>query len=363
MGETYLKQAITKPVSKDGKGPLVLFGASTVQGWRNTQEDAHICQPQLDGTASLWGVFDGHNGAEVAQFAAKRLPKILLSNKNYREGKYELALQESFQAMDDLLLARDSIKELISLRQAYSKAPITRQNAPAIASGCTAVVALVKNGTAYVANLGDSRCILARNGKAYPLSEDHKPDSDTEKARIEAAGGEVVSGRINYGVNVSRALGDHLYKRNPNIGKKEQMIIAWPDVKTEKLNPKTDPFMVLICDGIWNCVPNHDLIAYVNKRITKVRPLSKICEQIFNQIIPKVMPKRGIIGKDNMTILIVKFEGGAEAQGAKAVKKIRSKESVFIPNHTSSIKKPGAPPGAYSPSGGAPPASEPPAPQ
>ena len=331
MGETYLRQAVSKPVSEDGRGPRVTFGASSVQGWRNAQEDAHLALPQFDGNTSLWGVFDGHNGAEVAQFAAKKLPKIILNNKNYKEGKIETALQESFMALDDLLLTRDSIKELITLRQSYSKAPITRSNAPAIASGCTAVVALIKDDMIYVANLGDSRCILSRKGKAYPLSEDHKPDNESEKQRIENAGGEVVYGRINYGVNVSRAFGDHSYKRNPTLSKKDQMIIAFPDVRTEQLRPKTDNFMVLICDGVWNSVTNEDLIAYVNKRITKVKALSKICEEVFSQILPKVMPKRGIIGKDNMTFLIVKFNVGE----SKSLKRENSKESVFNPKQSS----------------------------
>lgn len=40
----------------------------------------------------------------------------------------------------------------------------------------------------YVANAGDSRCVLARNGEAVALSYDHKPDNEEEKKRIEAAG-------------------------------------------------------------------------------------------------------------------------------------------------------------------------------
>jgi len=40
----------------------------------------------------------------------------------------------------------------------------------------------------YIANAGDSRCVLARKGKAVPLSFDHKPDNPEEKKRIEDAG-------------------------------------------------------------------------------------------------------------------------------------------------------------------------------
>jgi len=41
--------------------------------------------------------------------------------------------------------------------------------------GCTANVALLVNKTLYVANAGDSRTALSRNGKIVELSFDHKP--------------------------------------------------------------------------------------------------------------------------------------------------------------------------------------------
>jgi serine/threonine protein phosphatase PrpC len=40
----------------------------------------------------------------------------------------------------------------------------------------------------YSANLGDSRLVLSREGNAFPLSHDHKPNSPGEKQRIEEAG-------------------------------------------------------------------------------------------------------------------------------------------------------------------------------
>jgi len=45
----------------------------------------------------------------------------------------------------------------------------------------------------YVANAGDSRAVLCRGPEAVALSEDHKPASEVEKARITAAGGFISS--------------------------------------------------------------------------------------------------------------------------------------------------------------------------
>lgn len=49
--------------------------------------------------------------------------------------------------------------------------------------GCTANVMLIdqSKNQYIVANAGDSRSVLARNGKAVPLSFDHKPDNLEEK--------------------------------------------------------------------------------------------------------------------------------------------------------------------------------------
>ena len=44
----------------------VQFGASCMQGWRNTQEDAHICNVEVEGGGCLFGVFDGHGGMNMA---------------------------------------------------------------------------------------------------------------------------------------------------------------------------------------------------------------------------------------------------------------------------------------------------------
>lgn len=84
---------------------------------------------------------------------------------------------------------------------------------PGLSSGCTAVVALVVDRELYVANAGDSRCVVCRDGKALDMSVDHKPEDKVELDRIKNAGGKVtVDGRVNGGLNLSRAIGDHAYK-------------------------------------------------------------------------------------------------------------------------------------------------------
>ncbi len=48
------------------------------------------------------------------------------------------------------------------------------------------------------------------------------------------------------------------------------MIIAWSDVIVEQLKPNKHEFMVLICDGIWNCISNEELISFVAKQLKQL---------------------------------------------------------------------------------------------
>ncbi|XP_030371249.1 probable protein phosphatase CG10417 [Scaptodrosophila lebanonensis] len=175
-------------------------------------------------------------------------------------------------------------------------------------SGCTAVVSLLHGRDLYVANAGDSRCVISRNGKAIEMSLDHKPEDDEESARIVKAGGRVtLDGRVNGGLNLSRALGDHAYKMNHDLPAEAQMISALPDIKKLIITPQ-DEFMVLACDGIWNYMSSDEVVQFVRLRLKdETKKLSQICEELFdNCLAPNTMGDG--TGCDNMTAVIVKFK-------------------------------------------------------
>ena len=67
---------------------------------------------------------------------------------------------------------------------------------------------LLTSSEIYCANAGDSRAVLCRNGKAIPLSIDHKPTLPGEKKRIERAKSIVHNKRVNGILALSRAIGD-----------------------------------------------------------------------------------------------------------------------------------------------------------
>ena len=92
---------------------------------------------------------------------------------------------------------------------------------------------------------------MSRKSKAVPLSEDHKPENEEEKRRIEKAGSQVTEGRVDGNLNLSRSLGDLKYKRKHGLRAEEQPITALPDLKIEEIRPGEDDFIVMGCDGIW----------------------------------------------------------------------------------------------------------------
>jgi protein phosphatase 1G len=154
-------------------------------------------------------------------------------------------------------------------------------------------------------------------GKAIEMSIDHKPEDEPETERVLKAGGKVTGdGRINGGLNLSRAIGDHAYKQNKELSDREQMITALPDVKTLTINPGEDEFMVLACDGIWNSMSSQEVVDFIKPRMTQgVEKLSKICEQIFDHCLSPESWFDGI-GCDNMTAIIVKFKSSVSKRAA-----------------------------------------------
>jgi serine/threonine protein phosphatase PrpC len=131
-------------------------------------------------------------------------------------------------------------------------------------TGCTACVALITDTEIYCANAGDSRCVLSVDGHAVEMSVDHKPDNTGEKARIERAGGFVEENRVKGVLNLSRSMGDLEYKQDSSISVENQMITVVPEIKIQKAS-KSNEFLVIACDGIWDCLTSQECVTMVRE--------------------------------------------------------------------------------------------------
>ena len=150
-------------------------------------------------------MFDGHGGREVACYSKAHLEELIKRNEKFKGGEFGEGLRQSFLEIDTTLEQEPGREEIAIMKRANppNKAPLFKllgdisnkgagedgDNLMLDSIGCTANVILIDNmKKLYVANAGDSRCVLARGGKTIPLSFDHKPDNEEEKNRIEKAG-------------------------------------------------------------------------------------------------------------------------------------------------------------------------------
>lgn len=233
MGD-FMTKPVTEKNATDGNNEKVTYGACSMQGWRITNEDAHLHLLSLtkfrkDGKEDpnmLFAVFDGHGGQEVAIFCEKYMPEMLVNNKHYLQGKYEKALEDTFVEIDYRLISDEGAKLLkqitIDIKKkktgdgTLDKQEIDELKQTPFGAGCTSCVCLVTPTHVYCANAGDSRAILAtKEGKVIELSHDHKPENEGESKRVYDNNGFVQDGRVNGVIAVSRALGDWEYKTPP----------------------------------------------------------------------------------------------------------------------------------------------------
>ena len=238
-------------------------------------------------------------GKEVAKYAAKYFVEVLLRNPKFKEKNFGDALTDTFYEIDELLLKPESKKELklfkgdkvFGNKQAEKKlsdSTAAKDNDEPLEStaGCTANVALIIGNDLYVANAGDSRCVIAEGGKFEELSIDHKPDNEGEKARIIKAEGSVFNGRVNGNLSLSRALGDFDYKGQNKLKRDEQLIIATPEIKHKVLN-STSEFLILGCDGIWETLSTEKIIEFIRDKLTEKKNLKDVVEALMDTLLAK----------------------------------------------------------------------------
>ncbi|KAG0365966.1 Protein phosphatase 2C 2 [Gamsiella multidivaricata] len=254
-------------------------------------EDAHTTLLEVEdakGTA-FFAVYDGHGGANVAKYSGEGLHKRIIADHAFSKGDYKTAIKNGFLEMD----------------RALRHDPEYGGDS----SGCTAITATITDkNILFVGNAGDSRAVLCSDGAGIALSNDHKPVNKEESRRIVAAGGFVESGRVNGSLALSRALGDFEFKMNSTLGPEDQIVTANP-VITEHPLTDVDEFLVLACDGIWDCMSSQEVVTFVRKGIADKIPLNTICEMTMDHCLASDSDM-SYIGCDNMTMLIIAFLNG-----------------------------------------------------
>ncbi|KAG1327542.1 putative protein phosphatase 2C 11 [Cocos nucifera] len=337
----YLSTPRTEKFSEDGENDRLRFGLSSMQGWRANMEDAHAALPDLDDCTSFFGVYDGHGGKVVAKFCAKYLHTQVVKNEAYAAGDIGTSVQKAFFRMDEMMRGQRGWRELAVLGDkinkftgmiegliwsprggdlndqaddwAFEEGPHSDFSGPT--SGSTACVAIIRNNQLVVANAGDSRCVISRKGQAYNLSRDHKPELEAERERIIKAGGFIHVGRVNGSLNLARAIGDMEFKQNKFLPAEKQIVTANPDINIVELCDDDD-FIVLACDGIWDCMSSQQLVDFIHEHINTESCLSAVCEKVLDRCLAP--STAGGEGCDNMTMILVQFKKPNNSSGASS---------------------------------------------
>mmetsp|Transcript_11497 Transcript_11497/g.28314 ORF Transcript_11497/g.28314 Transcript_11497/m.28314 type:complete len:349 (-) Transcript_11497:149-1195(-) len=217
-------------------------------------QDRFIVKWGLKGVqdVALFGAFDGHGpqGHVISQYVVDNLPKYLEAQENL--------------VKDPTAAILEANKKLCA-RLTADKKETERY------SGTTAVYGLKVGNKLYVANIGDSRCVVCtrvglESFATVALSEDHKPEDPEEKRRILAAGGRVHPLKGFYGnqgphrvwlakedipgLAMSRSIGDALAH---SVG-----VSDIPDIQVHEIH-STDKFAVWASDGVWDFISNKEV--------------------------------------------------------------------------------------------------------
>ena len=259
----------------------------TLQGRRESNEDQHINILNINNKnqkihpINFVGVFDGHGGKLVSKYLKENLPKYILKKSStniYQEknhvvtkffGKLYDKMQEKLKRDHPIASKRCGSTALCGVHY------LDRNNNPKL----------------WMVNVGDSRAVLCNyQNNTVLLTKDHKPNSVSERKRIEMLGGRIKFDGADWRIkdlSLSRAFGDT--DTNPYVTHR-------PEITKVKLNKK-DKFIIFACDGLWDVMSNNQAVKFVNKYV-KNKYTGNIAKKLAEEAIK-------IGSYDNVTVSIL----------------------------------------------------------
>lgn len=188
------------------------------QGPRATMEDRHVLS--VSGQSAWGAVFDGHRGAEVADYAGSALPHL-----------FQLPAAGALRGLE--------------------------AGARRLPSGACAVVFRLDGEELQVANLGDAELALVEDGQAAVVTELHRVTNPAERQRVLKAGGVIDDPYVmdlstGHGLMPTRSLGDDDFRRVGISGE----VAEWR-------GRFRDGWIVAACDGLWDVLEPEELPAFL----------------------------------------------------------------------------------------------------
>ncbi|KAF4319647.1 hypothetical protein BBO99_00006026 [Phytophthora kernoviae] len=292
-------------------------------------EDAHtliqdLCIESLSRLGmhpqSYFAVYDGHGGDEASAFLGDVLHHNIIESFFLKKSEFKTLVNQPMEELQSMITTR-----LIDAFERTDDEFLNESERPQ--AGSTATTVFVAGKYMFVANVGDSRTVLSRNGKAVRLSNDHKPSRQDEAQRIRETGGFVIHGRIMGELAVSRAFGDAPFKTfdlpeppkenvdskprseydsqelpvNPNEILKGPLVIPTPEITITELS-NDDEFVLLASDGLYDVLKDQEAVDFMRQKIAQLGDVQRAVEAIVEYAI---FHQRST---DNVTAVVVMFK-------------------------------------------------------
>ncbi|XP_018424753.1 PREDICTED: protein phosphatase 2C-like domain-containing protein 1 [Nanorana parkeri] len=317
-------EAICQVINMDINNDIVRSIAACSErnaSWQSDMEDSFVIlnnYGQRKNTCFV-GIFDGYHGKSAACTATVELPILLLDQMSRVDDSYTLTEEEkvfvsSFDSVfkEDYKQTEESFTtdrreakyvNIEGIHVAHAKAfwrmdrmlRLGRgESSKSRWSGCTAVTCLLDGltsdkteamhkstqdrrrlGIIHIANIGNLKAVLCRNGKAYCLTRDHSTGNSLEMQRVLQCGGSVSAnedcGLIEGCSKVTRGLGFH---GDPKL---KSSIIPVPYTVSIPVY-STCQFLILASSGLWEVFNECEVVTMVQDLLAAF----SVCSPIAN---------------------------------------------------------------------------------
>lgn len=321
----------TRTLTRAISGWQVRFGVHSIQNTRDKMEDAHCAKVGMEGadgtdgsngaveaapdgaesprgtsmakpslgSFSYFAVFDGHSGAQAAEFCKKHLDEWLADDRELLLANPKGALQSAFARAE---------------KEWHAHALEDPNNEKM--DGTTAAVALLDRaaGACVVGNVGDSEVLLGSRDMAGQISfrtlteVHHVKRSASEADRIKALGGRVKHSRLCHpkfspevlSLSVSRAIGDIFFKDAKFTDGRPSGLTAEPYITSVEVcgSDVAEQFLLIGCDGLWDTVKYQEAADFVFAKLSSGEDPQTISEGLVHLA-------REAGSSDNITVMVV----------------------------------------------------------
>ena len=281
------------PGNQIGIGDLVFevcrfnWGVWSSIGMRAIMEDSETVIQDLrilPEAVSYYAVFDGHGGKDCSTYLKMNLHRYLTQHlkDSYDISNWPNQIASAFAECD--LSFSHTHPELSKL------------------VGSTALVCMIYKSDLIAVNCGDCRAVLSRKGQPIQLTVDHRPDSQSERMRIEKAGGFVASNRVQGKLGVSRSFGDFEFKCS------KKLVLSEPEIQVFPLDFKIDEFILIACDGFFEAFSNQDAVKNARNRLKRMKATEQDPSRVVKDLVTEAVHMRRTL--DNVSAILVTLSAG-----------------------------------------------------